>query len=366
MGEGEGEDGEGEDKEGEDGEGDDGQGEVVKGEGLEAKREGERGVEGKVNESVRAIVRNDDGDNNEDDDEEEGEDDEKKQDAVHTILQSKTAEEFIENMTLYVPDSWLDYNEVRGNIYRIAAFGGLKWKCEGFTTECLSQNARVFGGFLVFLFQLCGPPAIFLGAAFGWGISKERETHWLEWTPSLDDWHHMALTKVIAMVAVSLFAVNALFTCLSEKQSWVQTMDMYRVMPFGTKGTVFLYLDAVVNLWTMTFCTIAAIVVLARRQTTEDVLFDCLGLVFLFNLDDIDGDTDFVSGPDWPSYRLAWIHKEISENMRQTSLPEIVPRDRVVKALFDIIALFLGLVAFTAPIFIAVTPTLKIVPQAYW
>lgn len=289
--------------------------------------------------------------------------DQEKKVAIESVMKASTPKEFLRAMTREIDESWIyDASEVSGNIYRIAAFGGLELKRSEDCTEFVRANARVFGCILVFLFQVIGPPAIFISTVCTWGILKGQEVKWHLWTPSLDDWTHIALTKVISMIAVSIFSVNALFTSLHEKQAWLQAIEIYRMKDFGWKGVAFLYLDAVVNLWIMVCCTVDACVVLGISQTPQDVLFDSLGLVFLFNLDDVDGELAFVSGPDWPTYYLGWFHKEIKADSSQEIKDPA--QDWMVAKIFDIARVFLGIILIVAPVFIAVTPSLRIVPQA--
>merc|ERR1719378_471235 len=73
----------------------------------------------------------------------------------------------------------------------------------------------------------------------------------------------------------------------------------------------FLYADAVVNTWVILWCCLDVFLVVGAAQAPLDVLMNALGLVFLYNLDDVGGDLGFVNEDDWPGLRLAWIYKEI-------------------------------------------------------
>merc|ERR1712194_425093 len=52
-------------------------------------------------------------------------------------------------------------------------------------------------------------------------------------------------------------------------------------------------------------------VVVGASESPKDVMFDALGLLFLYNLDDIGGEFGFVDEDDWPGVRLGWIYQEM-------------------------------------------------------
>lgn len=280
-----------------------------------------------------------------------------KRDAMDAI--ERAGKDFFKVLDENVDQSWLDYHdELPGNIYRIAAFGGLK--AEG--VRRASKNARIFGCVLVFIIQTCGPFFIFLNTAFSIGITPERRIMWEKWDPSLDDWKHIPTTKLISMIAISLFAVNALFYTLSEKDAWLGSMKIYRLQHhFGGKGIACLYVDAAVNCWVVLCCSLDACLSIGTAQSPKHVLFCCLALVFLFNLDDVDGNLDFVSDDDWPGGALGWMKFMIHKREADGYLESIHRSDGRVLILFDIVAVFVGIIAVVAPVLVAMTPTILIV-----
>merc|ERR1711972_361619 len=48
------------------------------------------------------------------------------------------------------------------------------------------------------------------------------------------------------------------------------------------------------NLWCLILCCVCMVPLLATAEGPKDVLFDALGLTFLYNMDDISGDFGFI------------------------------------------------------------------------
>merc|ERR1712066_1174916 len=71
----------------------------------------------------------------------------------------------------------------------------------------------------------------------------------------------------------------------------------------------FLVMGAIVNCWVVFWSALDMYVVCGASNTPQDLLMDALGLLFLYNLDDIGGDMAFLEEDDWPALRLAWIYE---------------------------------------------------------
>ena len=80
---------------------------------------------------------------------------------------------------------------------------------------------------------------------------------------------------------------------------------------FKSIGHGFLGFGAFVNCWVVLWSCVDAYVIIGACSNTKDLLFDALGLLFLYNLDDIGGELGFLGDNDWPGLQLAWIHQEI-------------------------------------------------------
>lgn len=124
------------------------------------------------------------------------------------------------------------------------------------------------------------------------------------------------MKKVIGILLLYIFACNGLFVILQEKKTWFEIYSTFKYLKkynpkFESGGKVFLYAGALVNCWAVMFCTIASYAIVGASSSFKDLMFDALGLLFLYNLDDIGGVLGFVYEDDWDGVRLGWIYNEM-------------------------------------------------------
>jgi len=215
----------------------------------------------------------------------------------------------------HIEDDWLNFDEFPGNIYRVAAYGKMWWFDEN--TSYLYDLSRMLGCSLIFFIQMVGPPSLFFAAILGWGIrpsfyaAEVAVPHIWDFTA----WENRKTTKILAMLFIACFCLNGVFVILDEMKSWRKMNATFRYLNQKTetflRGEGWLFLDAMANCWTIVWCCLCSSVVVAPAQTPKDVVFDSLGLLFLYNLDDIGGDFGFLNADDWPGERLAWIYNEM-------------------------------------------------------
>lgn len=243
---------------------------------------------------------------------------------------SRSGQDLMMRADNLIDQDWLGkIDEMPGNIYRIAAFGGLQICLDADKKMDILQNvARLFGTFLIFLVQLIAPPALFFTYTVGVGTGKSKRFNWGMWclmgedpdcAGSLSDWHGEEgfwLAKTMGLIFVCLFSLNGLFVILDERRAWKQLDSMLRYLDshtprFEWQGEWLLYLDAFMNCWVVFWCTLDSYLLVGASRTMKDVLFDSLSLLFLYNLDDISGDLGFVNTDDWDGLRLGWIYDQM-------------------------------------------------------
>merc|ERR1712226_701208 len=78
-----------------------------------------------------------------------------------------------------------------------------------------------------------------------------------------------------------------------------------------TSGDFMFLLGPILNGWVIVWSNFASFVVIGSSFSPQDLLFDSLALVFLFQLDDI-GTLGFTEHTDWPGRRLAWLYRDIT------------------------------------------------------
>jgi len=221
-----------------------------------------------------------------------------------------------------VEDDWLGrVDEMPGNLYSVAAFGELAWDqiVKGDTLgERIKNAARFFGMLLIALIQILVPPGLFFGS-FGFGTLDEKAIKWENWEADMSDWSQIWLTKSMATGFTLVFCLNALFVLIEMRDSWHKVDEMFdylqdRTPDVNLSGEKYLFAGALINCWVVVWCCLDTVIIMGSSRRPGDVIFDALGLLFLYNLDDISGDLGFVDGDDFPGEKLGWVY----ENMVKT------------------------------------------------
>merc|ERR1712046_274082 len=141
---------------------------------------------------------------------------------------------------------------------------------------------------MVWLFQIFGAPSMFLAYNFGWGVTCDKVIVWKDGFFNFSDWQTLHLTKLLSSMAISIFCLNGVFVIMDERKSW-EKMDrifiyLNRSTEFQMHGWAFLVVDAITNCWTVIWCCLSTLVVIGPADGPKDVIFDSLGLLFLYNL----------------------------------------------------------------------------------
>jgi len=308
-----------------------------------------------------------------------------KSEAKDVILEAVSMSAMFSAAEEHIDEDWLgDIDELPGNIYRIAALGTLTDQLfeKGVDpSEDFSKLVRLVGCITVFLIQICGPPLLIASVYFDWGVLRENDISWGDWEPSFSDWAAIKTTKILSTLFLFVFSINGLYVILQEKQSWLKIYKTFRYLKHNTpnmdvRGEPFLILGPIVNSWVILLTCVASFTILGASFSPRNVLFDALGLLFLYNLDDVDGDLGFVSTDDWDGLRLGWVYKEMVEpNYRNAEISckeqlvydadDIGTKGRMVLMLYDVVSMLLLVGALVMPAVAFVTPFLQIVPEGF-
>jgi len=296
--------------------------------------------------------------------------------AKKVISQSKNGRDLLERAEQVIREDWLaNTRSLPGNIYRITAFGkhiGRHFgECSGLGWRAI---ARLFGFIMVMCVQWGAPPAICMSTYYAWGIDDEKRYLWENFRVDLADWHHIALTKCLAMSLVFIFCLHSLYTVLDEIDGWQQVDAIFQYLQRITPtchlpGEKYLFFGAITNSWVVFWCIIDAYVVIGGSLSPKECVMDSLGLLFLFNLDDISGDVTFVSEDAWPGDRLGWVYDNIvakswmPDGMMLNEPKKAPCTNTLVRVLQYFTAVYCGVMAIVLPILVAVTPFMAIVPK---
>lgn len=271
-----------------------------------------------------------------------------------------------------------------GNIYQVLAFedGGLrKYK------DNSQLITRDIGFLIIWVIQVVGPPAIFLSTVFGWGIYKREMYKWSEWHPDLYDWHHIALTKTLSLFLILGFCLNTRYIIFNEHRDFERMDTMFRYLQKHTEavlgGQSWIWAGSLANCWVVVWCCLDSLIIIAAATNPKDILFDSLGLFFLYNLDDLGSDFAFATDDNWPGQELAWICENMVEEqpgdtVEGESQESDVDDDRdlvydeklcssfmsdMVRCVYGITEKIIACCVLVLPTFTSITSFTKIIPQ---
>jgi len=259
--------------------------------------------------------------------------------------------------------------------------------------DALKCYMKFFMCFLIVCVQVAGPPLIFLSAMpQNVGIVEDESYQWRCWPISrffalsdteacqggkvprdvtlIDDWYTITSTRVLSTIFMLMFILNGIFVVQSEKGVWKRIYNTLRYLDqvtpeFKMSGHNYLNLGAFVNCWVILWSCLDAYLIIGATASPRDLMFDALGLLFLYNLDDIGGDLGFIDETDWPGEQIAWIYEEVVHPCDDDIFNEdnLDMRGHVFLTLYKFTALSLAAMLVVLPVMAAITPFTQIAPN---
>lgn len=315
------------------------------------------------------------------------EDEEVRKKVRELILQARSTRDLLTRAEILIDEEWLGPVEAMpGNIYYMAAFGEF---------HCRSRMGcfRLLGFLSIVFIQVLAPPLIMLsrsplhvGVFEGDGFRYRWEC-WELWPFSSPadhlicadvaqegaamfyDWKHVSTTKGLGLLFIMAFTLNGMFVMFAEYRVFKELYLMFDYIKgntthFDVHGSRWFALGAFVNVWVVLFCCIDTYVVIGAARCPQDLLMDSLGLLFLYNLDDVGGDLGFVDEDDWDGERIAWMCENIYDSHERKMDMRAASRwgNWLIKLWFKFAIACLGCLVFVLPMIAAITPFLIIAP----
>lgn len=250
----------------------------------------------------------------------------KEQLRTYTSSGRKTGRMVMNFIDFIIKEDWLGGDALSGNLYRVWAFNGFKKPSLNILKgrEVFDRNAQFVGTLFILLIQVMGPPMIIMGILYGWG-SDDNYDFW-KWNQfsTNKEWvgdENKRSTRILGLMFLFCFIANCMKVVLSEAVSFEKVWSVFNVLQCEkAKGmcSLPLMLGPIVNCTITITCSFAVFLIMGTAENPKDIVFDALGITFLFNLDDIGGDMAFISEEDWPGDRLNWIY----DNMCHGEDPE--------------------------------------------
>jgi len=294
-------------------------------------------------------------------------DSEKQEEAVRSIVQAQDNVELFLVMKTLIEEDWLGgFEGLPGNIYRIAAFQPVLPKHE------FARVTRRIGFTIIVSIQLFGPPLLFFQKVKGSSTKEHEQFHWdLFQGFSLSDWTTgFWSTKLMSLLFLICFCLNGLFVHMDEAISWRKIDKLWRELNHFCRlkngSETYLKFGAFMNMWVIFWLCLDVFLVLGASEDIKDVLLDSIGLMFLYNLDDISGDLGFVNLDDWPGEELAWLSVHIQRYSEELDEVEEFNPDPCCNFFLQTWSILLTFFTIALPIFFTFTPFKELMPDPFF
>jgi len=183
--------------------------------------------------------------------------------------------------------------------------------------DLVENQTRRLGFWCVMAIQVLGPPLIAYQYVTGHSLPWKYDWEiFVQQFPSLSDWSEekdWSGTKLLATIMLFCFCLNILFCWMDEAKGFEKIFRIYKLLSnkeMRGSSEAMLRFSAFINAWVVMWLCIDLFMIFGSVNCAQEVLFDALGLSFLYCLDDIDGDLGFVDDDDWPGLQLAWFESD--------------------------------------------------------
>jgi len=209
---------------------------------------------------------------------------------------------------------------------------------------------------------------VFYQMVTGNSIPDPDQIHWKNFRSlSVSDWQSgFWSTKLMAFLFLLCFCINGLFVHMDEAVSWKKIDVLFRELnqcQLNDTSEILLKVGAFMNSWVIFWLCLDTFLVLGASETVKDVLLDSLGLMFLYNLDDVGGDFGFVNPDDWPGMQLAWLYKNIHKYSEELDDVEELNPDMCCSLFLDAGRIMLTVFSIVLPTLFIFTPFQELIPD---
>eukprot|EP00928_Gymnodinium_smaydae_P003076 TRINITY_DN11101_c0_g1_i3.p1 TRINITY_DN11101_c0_g1~~TRINITY_DN11101_c0_g1_i3.p1 ORF type:complete len:353 (-),score=53.77 TRINITY_DN11101_c0_g1_i3:131-1189(-) len=282
----------------------------------------------------------------------------KQQAVIKEVLDVESNAEVL-HIAMALPSEWLlDADEVPGNLYSAWAFGLLNMRSAG-----RFHNLRDMSVLLVFLCQFIAPLAVLDGCVSGF-LHTQAAFDFESFEPSFAEWRDNFAPNSFRLLFLILFWTNGYICIENSREDWfrVKRLFLYLNKSREVRSRHILYFGAFMKCWTVSWCCIACYFVVGRFSTSLDVVYDAVGLLFVYALDHLGGDLVLVSEGSWPGAGLGWIEEHIEsiahdvDSDNHSKRVARVRGDNVVGFMFGAVSAFCLFGTIVAPVIHIMTP----------
>jgi len=227
-----------------------------------------------------------------------------------TMSDNDSIMNFYDKRVRYLQDEAGDdeYAPIQGNLYSYLALRGFG-DSSGLFQEKASPILYV-GLSLVILVQAIAPICV-LHYGFRHMHFSDNVLGFREWCSASEALHSacnvdISYGRILGLLFIVLFCVNGIYVMRKDTEETIKIihlMEAFKVVAwsrpqrFKPPAEFWLWLGAFVNCWCLVMCALCMWPLFVMSQDVpKDVVFDALGLTFLYNLDDISGEFGFLDG----------------------------------------------------------------------
>eukprot|EP00930_Biecheleria_cincta_P066531 TRINITY_DN5267_c0_g1_i1.p1 TRINITY_DN5267_c0_g1~~TRINITY_DN5267_c0_g1_i1.p1 ORF type:complete len:308 (-),score=58.05 TRINITY_DN5267_c0_g1_i1:655-1578(-) len=200
--------------------------------------------------------------------------------AIEEARAAPSGAHMMDVLSIFVETEWFGgLDALTGNIYRAVGFGTMSWPS---TRAGIRSNVKFMGAVLIWLVQLFGPLVMLVTMGF-FKMSEWKFLTFAHLGTRLGD-------KVLGLLLIIAFQLNVIFSLEGEASSWEQVTQVFTYLRCREKkhtSTRVLWIGAATHCYVFVMSCFCVPLLMGQAESTKDVLFDALGILFLYNLDQI-------------------------------------------------------------------------------
>lgn len=205
--------------------------------------------------------------------------------------------------------------KIHGNIYTYWAFHDVLLQHKLIRAEGSSNKVLQVDIIFVMIVQILGPPAILIWSvyAINWTNARVGLGNW-EYIPgSYERGVSNFACQVLGTFFLFIFILNGIYVIRDDKQKSEKIWYVVKVFQKSSHGTVkrfWLRAGAMINSWCVVISAICMAPCFMLSKSPKDIIFDAFALLFLFRLDDVNGDLGFLE-EQWDSDLFGTFYNDI-------------------------------------------------------
>ncbi|CAJ1441954.1 unnamed protein product [Effrenium voratum] len=210
---------------------------------------------------------------------------------------------------------------IHGNIYTYWAFHEVLQQHGLIDPQASKSKVLQVGLLFVMIVQVLGPPAILIWSiyAINWSQAKIGLGSWQYQYGSYTHGISNFAGQILGTLFLFVFILNGIYVIRDDKKKSEKIWYVVKVLdgPDGrnrrnTVNKFWLRAGAIINSWCVVISAICMAPCFILSKSPKDIIFDAFALLFLFRLDDVNGDLGFLE-EQWDSDLFGSFYEHIRD-----------------------------------------------------